>query len=109
MTPGAPFQHAAIFEKCSVAFEKESIPFLSYYASATGDNAYTLPCKLRCSYCGSLVMDEGRNMILLFPTLIQFGSEEARQKFHVRSVDRAFLEPTPSFLSLASELMLARV
>lgn len=26
-------------------------------------------------------MDEGRNMILLFPTLIKFKSEEAKQKF----------------------------
>ena len=88
MTPEAPFQHAAIFEKRSVAFEKESVPFLSYYSSSTGEDTHTLPCKLRCSYCGSPIMDEGRNMILLFPTLSQFESEEARQKFQVRSVDR---------------------
>jgi hypothetical protein len=96
MGPGAPFQHAAIFEKRSLAFEKESLRFLSYYSSSTGDNTYTLPCKLRCSYCGSLIMDEGRNMILLFPTLIQFDNVEARQKFQVRLVDRYFFGFAPS-------------
>ncbi|KAH7303503.1 Mss4-like protein [Stachybotrys elegans] len=80
---GASFQHAAIFSKASVAFTKESINNISFYSSSTRDNAYSLPCKLRCSFCGTLILDEGRNMVLLFPSLIRFDSPEARSKFQV--------------------------
>ena len=81
---GASFQHAAIFAKESLAFTKESVPFISCYSSSTGRTDYALPAKLRCSYCGTLILDEGRKMILLFPSLIQFETEEARKKFQVR-------------------------
>ncbi|KFA69514.1 hypothetical protein S40285_05678 [Stachybotrys chlorohalonatus IBT 40285] len=81
---GAPFQHAAIFQKNSVAFTASSISNLSFYSSSTNENTYALPTKLRCTHCGTLILDEGRNMILLFPTLIKFGSIEARKKFDVK-------------------------
>ncbi len=81
---GASFQHAAICAKESLAFTKESIAFISCYSSSTGRTDYALPTKLRCSYCGTLILDEGRNMLLLFPSLIKFETEEARKKFQVR-------------------------
>lgn len=45
---------------------------------------HTLPCKVRCNFCHSPIMDEGRNMILLFPPLIHFKSAEDKKKFQPR-------------------------
>ena len=61
---------------------------LQFYNStgegAGGKGKPPLPCKVRCSKCGTLLLDEGRNMVLLFPTTLQFLSEEARRKFDVQ-------------------------
>ncbi|KAL9618697.1 MAG: hypothetical protein Q9204_008370 [Flavoplaca sp. TL-2023a] len=36
-----------------------------------------------CAYCRTPIMDEGRNMILLFPTLIDFKDPEDRKNFDI--------------------------
>ncbi|KAL0571512.1 hypothetical protein V5O48_010446 [Marasmius crinis-equi] len=77
---GAPFQWAAIFEKEDLVFENGP-DGLGFYHSADKKAHYDLPCKVSCEYCGSLIMDEGRNMVLLFPTLIKFRSQEERDRF----------------------------
>jgi hypothetical protein len=61
----APFQWAAIFHKTDINFTE-------------------LPCKVRCSYCHSPIMDEGRNMILLFPSLIHLKTDESKALFKPR-------------------------
>jgi len=43
---------------------------------------HKLPCKVSCAYCKSPIMDEGRKMILLFPSLIKFKSAEERANFN---------------------------
>lgn len=53
---------------------------------------YKLPCKVYCSYCNSPIMDEGRNVCLVFPELIDLaandGEQSTRRKaFEVKSVD----------------------
>ncbi|GJN80214.1 hypothetical protein PLIIFM63780_003739 [Purpureocillium lilacinum] len=80
---GAPFQWAAIFHKADVAFEKGAAG-LRFYNSPSKCAQHVLPCKVTCDHCGSLIMDEGRNMVLLFPTLLRFETEEQRRKFDVQ-------------------------
>jgi len=77
---GAPFQWAAIFEKGDINFVKGHHD-LSWYDSGSKSTEHKLPCKVKCEYCGTPIMDEGRNMILLFPTLIKFRSEEEKNNF----------------------------
>ncbi|PVH74287.1 hypothetical protein DL98DRAFT_594208 [Cadophora sp. DSE1049] len=77
---GAPFQHAAIFHKEDINFLKGHHD-LQWYDSSEKTTRHKLPCKVSCAYCGSWIMDEGRNMILLFPGLINFKDGEERKKF----------------------------
>ncbi|KAH8821318.1 Mss4-like protein [Xylogone sp. PMI_703] len=77
---GAPFQWAAIFNKDDINF-LNGYHNLSWYHSQEKLLERKLPCKVSCSYCHSPIMDEGRNMILLFPTLIKFKDHEDKKSF----------------------------
>ncbi|POR38502.1 Uncharacterized protein TPAR_01282 [Tolypocladium paradoxum] len=79
----APFQWAAIFPKSDMAFQHGTAG-LRFYSSATKRAEHDLPCKVSCSHCGTLIMDEGRNMALLFPTLLSFEDEEQTRNFEVQ-------------------------
>ena len=83
---GAPFQWAAIFHKEDINFTHGHHD-LGWYESSEKTTVHKLPCKVSCAYCRTPIMDEGRNMILLFPTLINFKSPEDRKNFEIR---RAF-------------------
>ncbi|KJZ72125.1 hypothetical protein HIM_08498 [Hirsutella minnesotensis 3608] len=74
---GAPFQWAAIFHKTDMAFDG-GIRGLRFYNSRTREAEHQLPCKVGCAYCGSSIMDEGRNMVLLFPTLLALDDEQRK-------------------------------
>lgn len=52
-------------------------------------NRYELPCKVSCGSCRSPIADEGRNMMLLMPTFVEFESDGRGQ----RQVDEEF-KPT---------------
>ncbi|PHH86763.1 hypothetical protein CDD83_9793 [Cordyceps sp. RAO-2017] len=80
---GAPFQWAAIFHKADMTFET-GLDGLRFYQSATSRAQHHLPCKLRCSHCGTPIMDEGRNMVLLFPTLLSLDTEQQRRDFRAQ-------------------------
>ncbi|KAL7953199.1 Mss4-like protein [Trichoderma compactum] len=82
---GAPFQWAAIFQKSDVAFQKGA-ESLRFYNSGLQSPEHKLPCKVSCSHCGTLIMDEGRNMVLLFPTLLSFQNEAQKKNFAVQYV-----------------------
>lgn len=77
---GAPFQWAAIFHKEDINFTHGHHE-LGWYDSGDKTTRHKLPCKVSCAYCRTPIMDEGRNMILLFPTLIKWKSERERKKF----------------------------
>lgn len=77
---GAPFQWAAIFHKEDINFTQGHHD-LGWYESSEKTTVHKLPCKVSCAYCRTPIMDEGRNMILLFPTLINFKSPEDRKNF----------------------------
>ena len=77
---GSCFQWAAIFHKEDINFTHGHHD-LGWYDSSEKTTKHKLPCKVSCAYCQSPIMDEGRNMILLFPSLIKFESKEDRDKF----------------------------
>ncbi|KAI5460892.1 Mss4-like protein [Mariannaea sp. PMI_226] len=80
---GAPFQWAAIFFKADVAFENGT-EGLRFYRSTSQSLEHELPCKVSCDACGSLIMDEGRNMALIFPTLLKLDREKLAQDFEAQ-------------------------
>ena len=77
---GAPFQWAAIFHKEDINFTLGHHD-LGWYDSSEKTCKHKLPCKVSCAYCRTPIMDEGRNMILLFPTLINFKSDADKKNF----------------------------
>ena len=79
----APFQWAAIFHKEDINF-KNGHHNLEWYDTSSKSTEHKLPCKVRCSFCHSPIMDEGRNMILLFPSLIKFKSQQDKENFAPR-------------------------
>lgn len=66
-------QWAAIFHKSDVRFT-EGLEHVQYYNSLLERRERVLPCKLVCTWCNTLIADEGRNMWLAFPTLFDFGA-----------------------------------
>lgn len=85
---GAPFQWAAIFHKKDMHFENGTSG-LSFYNSSQKVQERQLPCKVSCSYCHTPIMDEGRNMVLLFPELLNLG-EGSRKDFEIRYVFKTY-------------------
>lgn len=81
---GAPFQWAAILPKSSISFDN-GVRGLAFYDSANRTQGHHLPCKVSCEHCRSPIMDEGRNMALVFPTLVDFG-EKGREVWEPRYV-----------------------
>lgn len=55
----APFQWAAIFHKTDINFS-HGHHNLEWYDPTDKSIEHKLPCKVRCSYCHSPIMDEGR-------------------------------------------------
>lgn len=79
----APFQWAAIFHKDDINFTNGH-DGLEWYDPTDKSIEHKLPCKVRCSFCHSPIMDEGRNMILLFPSLIKFKNDQQKIDFRPR-------------------------
>jgi len=78
---GAPFQWAAIFHKSDINFTS-GVHDLGWYESSEKSIEHKLPCKVSCAFCRTPIMDEGRNMILLFPPLVEgINTPEAREAF----------------------------
>ncbi|KAF2455645.1 Mss4-like protein [Lineolata rhizophorae] len=79
----APFQWAAIFHKTDINFDRGHHG-LEWYDPSTKSTEHHLPCKIRCAFCHSPIMDEGRNMILLFPSLVDLRTDKDRENFKPR-------------------------
>ncbi|OCK97162.1 uncharacterized protein K441DRAFT_14307 [Cenococcum geophilum 1.58] len=80
-----PLQWAAIFYKEDINFSCGHHD-LEWYDPPEKSIEHKLPCNVRCSYCHSPIMDEGRNMILLFLSLIHLKTGEDKAFFKPRSV-----------------------
>lgn len=77
---GAPFQWAVIFHKHDISFTHGSSG-LSFYSASHNSQDYGTPTKVSCSFCRTPIMDEGRNVCLLFPQLIELeGSPDEQRK-----------------------------
>lgn len=85
----AVFGEAVLTNKAAI-FHKEDVHFTSgeeqliYWDSSNKSQEYSLPCKVSCKTCRTPIMDEGRNMLLLFPTLIHFKDAKHKRMFHPR-------------------------
>ncbi|KAF3763916.1 hypothetical protein M406DRAFT_262673 [Cryphonectria parasitica EP155] len=81
----AAFQWATIFHKSDLRFTNGT-EGLAYYSSTLRQPVHSTPCKVYCGTCHTPIMDEGRNMIMLFPELLKGlrGTEEGREGFRVR-------------------------
>lgn len=78
---GAPFQWASIFHKKDVSFNKGANG-LSFYSSVHKCQEYEMPTKVYCSFCHTPIMDEGRNMCLIFPQLIDLKGTDDEVRLH---------------------------
>ncbi|KAL1987584.1 hypothetical protein VTN96DRAFT_3184 [Rasamsonia emersonii] len=74
----APFQWCAIFLKTDLRFTRGT-DWLTFYSSHDMQKVYKVPCKVYCSYCNSPIMDEGRNVCLVFPELIDLAGTDGEQ------------------------------
>ncbi|KAI0205219.1 Mss4-like protein [Astrocystis sublimbata] len=109
---GAPFQWAAIFHKEDLHFENGAEGLAFYHAPSKGTH-YELPVKVSCAHCHAPIMDEGRNMVLMFPGIINFATPEDKKHFdpecHIfygqRVVNLPDGKPKWSGLDKKSELM----
>ncbi|KAH7305911.1 Mss4-like protein [Stachybotrys elegans] len=78
---GAPFQWAAIFHKEDINFTN-GVHDLGWYDPTEKSTTHHLPCKVSCAYCRTIIMDEGRSMLLMMPTLIEgINTKEGREAF----------------------------
>lgn len=84
---GAPFQWAAIMHKTDLTLVSGA-PYLHVFNTSSNEQGHVLPCKVSCSYCSTLIMDEGRNMVMLFPTLLQL-TDKQRTLFEAEYVHHA--------------------
>ncbi len=83
--PG-PLQRAAIFHKEDINFTRGHHD-LGWYDPTAKSTEHHLPCKVQAR-TRTPIMDEGRNMILLFPTLVEGintarGREASRPRSHM--------------------------
>ncbi|KAI1180457.1 SNF2 family N-terminal domain-containing protein [Nemania sp. FL0916] len=80
---GAPFQWAAIFQKSDLRFAHGASGLAFYHAPSrtVTQQRHELPAKVSCANCRSPIMDEGRNMALVFPGIIHFESGEDKKLF----------------------------
>ncbi|KAN0064705.1 hypothetical protein ACQY0O_002335 [Thecaphora frezii] len=70
---GAPFQWAALFHKTSVRLAAKCDPlYLDFFSTQEGHSDHSVPCKISCRNCRSPMADEGRNMIMAYPSSFLF-------------------------------------
>ncbi|KAI5888679.1 uncharacterized protein SCHCODRAFT_02637381 [Schizophyllum commune H4-8] len=68
---GSPAQWTAMLEKTDVHF-LSGVDNLAFYHLADSSHERKLPCKIACRTCRSPVMDEGRKILVIYPSLIDF-------------------------------------
>lgn len=83
---GAPSQWAVLFHKQSVQFTPESLQHIRWYNPEKDTVCHDvakrdLPSKLQCTHCGTWIADEGKNMIMAFPTLFEFVTGNGKPEF----------------------------
>jgi len=81
----APAQWAAVLHKADVRVTC-GVEALEFYSSSSKRKEHELPCKVYCKQCHTAIWDEGRNMLMLFPTLLNLPRpipEQWRARCHI--------------------------
>jgi hypothetical protein len=68
-----------------------------FYSSHEKSKKYQVPTKVYCSNCNSPIMDEGRNMCLIFPELIDLGQTEEEHLIRRKVFEIECVLPCPLF------------
>ncbi|KAI0077896.1 hypothetical protein K474DRAFT_1661129 [Panus rudis PR-1116 ss-1] len=78
---GAPFQWAVIFPKTSVRLVKNVDNSLHFFSTAKRTGEHYVPCKVSCNVCRSPIFDEGRNVVLAYPSSFKFEDGHVPKEF----------------------------
>lgn len=76
---GAPSSLTAIYDKDRVSYTA-GVADLVFYSPQHKRNGYAVPCKLSCRHCHSPVGNEGGNMMLVLPALIDFSTTASERE-----------------------------
>merc|ERR1711920_1205754 len=57
---------------------------LMFYRTEDNSNEYKLPVKISCKRCHSMICDEVKKMMLMYPSLVDFAKPEDREPFTPR-------------------------
>ncbi|CCG80532.1 Putative uncharacterized protein [Taphrina deformans PYCC 5710] len=68
---GAPATLSSIYDKDKVRFTA-GVENLVFFSPQEKRDGYRVPCKLSCRFCHSPIGNEGNNMMLVLPALIDF-------------------------------------
>lgn len=79
---GAPFQHACLFFKTCVRLTKNEGQSLNFFSTMKKDSVHHVPCKVGCSSCHSPLFDEGRSVVLAYPSAFKFSEGRPPVAFH---------------------------
>jgi len=77
---GSPAHWSAVFEKEDVLFTTPP-ENLAFYRTSDQGTTRELPCKITCARCHSPICDEGKNKMLMYPSLIDFNDRTEREPF----------------------------
>ncbi|KZV90567.1 hypothetical protein EXIGLDRAFT_676967 [Exidia glandulosa HHB12029] len=82
---GAPL--AVLFHKTTVRMSSPTDTSLVFYSATKHARVHDVPCKVSCGECGSHLFDEGRNMVLAFPSAFELPPgplpEPLRSQMHI--------------------------
>jgi len=77
---GSAAHWSSVMPKTDVLFTC-STDKLSFYRTEDQKTEHILPCKLSCARCHSPIADEGRNMMLMYPSTFDWQNKEDREPF----------------------------
>jgi len=72
---GAPFQWAVLYHKTSVRLVKGS-ENIQFYSTTRKESVHDVPCKIACSICRAPLADEGRAMVMAYPSSFIFHEKD---------------------------------
>lgn len=75
---GAAFQWAVLFFKTTVRMTKNVDNTVGFWSTSNDapHKTHYVPCKVSCTNCQSPLFDEGRNMVLAFPSAFKFQNRD---------------------------------
>ncbi|CAO1624827.1 unnamed protein product [Parajaminaea phylloscopi] len=79
---GAPFQWACLFFKNQVRLHHSTDPiFVDFFSTQTKTGEHNVPTKVSCRQCRSPLFDEGRRVVLAYPSSFDFKDGKVPKEF----------------------------